>query len=65
MQERPTSVASLIFLVFLMAGGAVCALTALAGPLAWCVGMVIGFLFGIFAAVEFQLDKEKERRGAG
>lgn len=62
-EERPTSIASLIFLVFLMAGGTAVAFTALWGPLAWCVGMVIGFVFGILAAAEYQLDKERGSRG--
>lgn len=61
MDDRPTSVASLIFLVFLMAGGLAVAFTALVGPLAWCAGMILGFIFGILAAVEFQIDREKSK----
>lgn len=58
--DRPTSITTLIFLVVLMAGATLVAFTSPTGPLIWCIGMILGFFLGVCAAIEFQIDRERE-----
>lgn len=59
--ERPTCVAFLIFLIFLIAGSFTVASIPLKGLLVWVIGMAVGFLFGVLVFIEFQMDQEKRQ----
>lgn len=62
--ERPTSIAFLIFLIFLIGGSFIIAAIPLKGLLVWFIGMALGFLFGLLVSIEIQTDRERHRERA-